>query len=296
VVSVSTYTSQVNRLAADVADLRSKLADERKKLADANAKAMKAVEALTRATSTSQFNSRSRDVERHQKAAAVIEKKAAELEKKIAGKVPTLASAQRNLEKAQRDQQKRDDRESEKRRKADLDHIKALERTRRQAASLPEVVGPHERVRAALPRRHTSGFTETYDVCLSFAGEQRDYVQRIAEEVRQAGYRVFYDQDKEIAALLWGRDLTEVLDYVYREGSRFCVMFISSDYAEKAWTRHERRSALARALEDDEYVLPARFDDTELPGFRPTIGYLDLRDIAPATLVEFILKKLTLAA
>lgn len=66
--------------------------------------------------------------------------------------------------------------------------------------------------------------------------------------------------------------------------------FISADYAAKAWTRHERRSALARAVEEDEYVLPARFDDTELPGFRPTIGYVDLREIAPATLVEFVIR------
>lgn len=129
-------------------------------------------------------------------------------------------------------------------------------------------------------------------MCLSFAGEQRNYVERIAARLKGAGLKVFYDQDKDIAAQLWGRDLAEVLDYVYREGSRFCVMFISADYAEKAWTRHERRSALARAVQEDEYVLPARFDDTALPGFRPTIGYVDLREVAPATLVAFILQKL----
>lgn len=188
-------------------------------------------------------------------------------------------------------QQKREDRETEKRRRADLDHIKNLERVRRQTTRIPDT--PQAR---AVPMRRAprpkAGFTETFDVCLSFAGEQRDYVERIAIALKEAGLKVFYDQDKDIAALLWGRDLVEVLDYVYRQGSRFCVMFISSDYAEKAWTRHERRSALARALDEDEYVLPARFDDTELPGFRPTIGYVDLREIAPATLVDFILEKL----
>lgn len=286
------YSSQVNRLTADLADLRGKLAAERTKLADANAKALKAAQALTKATSASQFSSRSREVERHQKAAAALEKKAADLEKKIAHKERALSSAQSKLERAQRDQQKRDDREAEKRRKADLDHIKVLERARRQSTDLPELVQPRVPPVAATPRRNTSRFTQTFDVCLSFAGEQRDYVERIAGALKEAGLRVFYDQDKDIAAMLWGRDLAEVLDYVYRQGSRFCVMFISADYAQKAWTRHERRSALARAVEEDEYVLPARFDDTELAGFRPTIGYVDLREIAPATLIEFILKKL----
>lgn len=69
------YMSQVNRISGELASLRSKLADERKKLADANAKALKAVEGLARATSTSQLNSKARELERHQKAAASQEKK-----------------------------------------------------------------------------------------------------------------------------------------------------------------------------------------------------------------------------
>lgn len=131
-----------------------------------------------------------------------------------------------------------------------------------------------------------------YDVCLSFAGEQRHYVERVARDLKAAGVRVFYDQDDGVAPHLWGRDLGELLDDIYRRRSRFCLMFISTDYARKAWSRHERRSALARALEDDDYVLPVRFDDTELPGFRPTLGYLDLRTTDRATLVAYLLTKL----
>ena len=69
-------------------------------------------------------------------------------------------------------------------------------------------------------------------------------------------------------------------------------MFISAEYATKPWTRHERRSALARALEEDEYVLPVRFDDTDLPGLRPTVKYVDLAEIAPQSLVDLIAVKL----
>ena len=115
----------------------------------------------------------------------------------------------------------------------------------------------------------------------------------IAKELKAAGLDVFYDQDEDIAPKLWGRDLGEYLDYIYRQASRFCLMFISADYAEKEWTKHERRSALARVIkEGGDYLLPARFDDTELPGLRPTTGYLDLREVAPKTLVEYLVKKL----
>ena len=55
-------------------------------------------------------------------------------------------------------------------------------------------------------------------------------------------------------------------------------MFISKEYRERAWTNHERQSAQARALAEkgDEYILPIRVDDTDIPGLVPTIGYIPL--------------------
>jgi multidrug efflux pump subunit AcrA (membrane-fusion protein) len=260
-MSVSTYSGQVNRLMGELASLRSKLADERRKLADANAKAVKAAEALSKASTASLLGSKGRDLERHQKAAAGYERKAADIEKTIAQKQKRLTSAQASLDRAQRDQQKKDDREAEKRRKADLDYIRRLERERRATTVFPEPLVARPRGSdGPLAPGFTAGFTDTYDVCLSFAGEQRDYVELIATELKKAGLDVFYDEDEDIAPNLWGRDLGEYLDYVYREGSRFCLMFISADYAKKAWatrrtaqrarTCHHRRRRLraARAL------------------------------------------------
>jgi hypothetical protein len=66
---------------------------------------------------------------------------------------------------------------------------------------------------------------------------------------------------------LWGKDLYEHLDWIYQKAARYCVLFASEAYANKVWTTHERRSAQARALQSNqEYVLPVRFDDTEIPG------------------------------
>lgn len=129
-----------------------------------------------------------------------------------------------------------------------------------------------------------------YDVCLSFAGEQRPYVEQVANALRHKGVRVFYDAYEQ--KTLWGKDLYEHLDYVYRHAAKYCIIFISEEYGKKLWTNHERKSAQARALsESEEYVLPARFDDTELPGLRPTVGYIDLRRTGPIDLVELIANK-----
>lgn len=129
-----------------------------------------------------------------------------------------------------------------------------------------------------------------YDVALSFAGEDRKVVEQFAEQLKAQGLRVFYDIWEQ--ANLWGRDLYQHLDEVYSKKARFCVMFLSTHYAAKAWTNHERKSAQARAFqENDEYILPIRLDDTEIPGIRPTLGYLDLRKVSVEDAAECAVEK-----
>ncbi len=131
----------------------------------------------------------------------------------------------------------------------------------------------------------------TYDVSLSFAGENRDYVERVAEALKKAGVTVFYDGFE--TATLWGKNLVDHLANIYQHRSRYVVMFISKPYVEKAFPVHERRHAQARALVlKEEYILPARFDDTEVPGLEPTVAYADLRKVSQEQLVELILVKL----
>ena len=130
-----------------------------------------------------------------------------------------------------------------------------------------------------------------YHVALSFAGEDRDYVEAVAVGLDQFGIRVFYDKYEE--AKLWGKDLYSHLSNIYRHEAYFTLMFISQHYKKKLWTNHERKSAQARAFEKSrEYILPARFDDTEIPGIIPTTGYIALTGRTPQDLVELIIQKL----
>lgn len=131
-----------------------------------------------------------------------------------------------------------------------------------------------------------------YDVCFSFAGEDRDYVDQVAYYIRHRGISVFYDNYNRVE--LWGKDLYVHLDEIYRKESRYCVIFASAHYKKKLWTNHERKSAQARAFsEHSEYILPARFDDTEIPGIPPTIGYIDLRTLNPKEFAEMISEKVS---
>ena len=131
---------------------------------------------------------------------------------------------------------------------------------------------------------------ERYDIALSFAGENRAYVEEVAAGLKAAGVSVFYDAFE--TANLWGKNLIDHLAEIYGN-SRFVVMFISKEYVEKAWTTHERKHAQERSLfAQEEYILPARFDDTQVPGMTTTVAYQDLRRITPQELVNLILAKL----
>ncbi len=126
-----------------------------------------------------------------------------------------------------------------------------------------------------------------WDVALSFAAAQRDYVEQVARALKARGVRCFYDADQLVR--LWGRNLAEELPRIYSRESAAVVVFISADYAEGDWTRLECRAALARAVrEAGVYVLPARFDDSELPGLLPDVVAVDLRRYTPGQFADLV--------
>jgi hypothetical protein len=130
-----------------------------------------------------------------------------------------------------------------------------------------------------------------YDAALSFAGEDRSYVEMVFDLLNGYGVKAFYDSAEQAA--LWGKHLHEHLPEIYGGKARFVVIFVSRHYASKAWPTLERRAALSRAMsERQEFVLPARFDDTEIPGLLPSISYIDLRKTSPAELAILICEKL----
>jgi TIR domain len=130
-----------------------------------------------------------------------------------------------------------------------------------------------------------------YDVAFSFAGEDRGVVESLAGRLKQQNVSVFYDRDKQ--AEMWGENLQEYLTDIYLKRARFCIMFISEAYAEKMWTRHERRTARASAMQQKRaYVLPIRLDRTELEGLLPSVAYITFSDHTEDEIVGMILEKL----
>lgn len=116
-------------------------------------------------------------------------------------------------------------------------------------------------------------------------------MEQVAGALKARGMRCFYDADEQIE--LWGKYLAEELPAIYAEQAAVVVVFVSAEYAARDWTRLERRAALNRAVrERREYVLPARFDDTSLPGLLSDMVAIDLHTRTPQQFASMIADKL----
>ena len=130
-----------------------------------------------------------------------------------------------------------------------------------------------------------------YEVALSFAGQQRSYVEEVVIALQTRGIKVFYDESERIR--LWGSTLIEELPDVYANRANYTVMFISKEYIENVWPNVERLAILERhARQKGGYILPVRFDDTEVPGLPTSIGYECGNSTTPYELATMIAERL----
>lgn len=133
--------------------------------------------------------------------------------------------------------------------------------------------------------------TYKYDLVLSFAGENRPIVERVRDHLREQKVRVFYDHDEQHDLL--GKDLAEHFTELYQNAARFCVIFVSQPYLDKAWCKWERRAALARALSSkEEYIIPYVLEDVPIPGIPDTIGRAHFDKTPPWAFAHLLARKL----
>lgn len=129
-----------------------------------------------------------------------------------------------------------------------------------------------------------------YDVLLSFAGENRDYAEKLANKLSEKGVQVFYDNWN--IASLWGENLCTFLGKTYRDNSLFCVTIISKAYCEKKWTKHEMEFIQARELQGEVYWLPLFLENVNMPELSETRGKVCAWEFDIDEIVEFLCEKI----
>lgn len=117
-----------------------------------------------------------------------------------------------------------------------------------------------------------------FDVCISFAGEQRAIAEEIAKKLKEDYHlSVFYDDYEKLK--FWGENHFNYLYEVYSQKSMFCLMLLSEEYLQKNWTNHELKAVQSRVLKERRpYVLPIKLDaNVAMPIEFENIGWLDYR-------------------
>ena len=138
---------------------------------------------------------------------------------------------------------------------------------------------------------------QEFDIAVSFAGEQREYVERTVEAAKAAGLRVFYDRDMTVE--WWGRNFVVEQRKVYGSRTRYFVPFISTEYFSKPFPRDEFDSAMLTAVKQgDGYILPVLMGDVRVPAelLHPHVAYLKSDAYTPEQLAEVFCKKVGAAA
>ena len=70
-------------------------------------------------------------------------------------------------------------------------------------------------------------------------------------------------------------------------------MFVSEAYRDRMWTTHERRSAIARSIEQrEEYILPVVVEQVDLSGLPPTLGHVSAHEFTTEEIADMVVEKL----
>jgi hypothetical protein len=138
-----------------------------------------------------------------------------------------------------------------------------------------------------------------FAVAFSFAGEQRQLVLAVAQEVEDILGRstVFYDD--WYAHWIAGQDADLLLQSVYGRQAELVVVCVSGAYGDKPWTQAEHRAVRTRLMQaatagDRHAVLPLRVGDGEVEGVPFTEIVPDIRDKTPTEAADLIVARLNL--
>jgi hypothetical protein len=127
------------------------------------------------------------------------------------------------------------------------------------------------------------GVEAEYDVALSFAGEDREYAEKLHDYLSDEDLAVFYDLAEQARILT--RDVEAYLEPIYESKARYVVAVLGEKYGIKRWTLFESDAFRARVERGEVVpiwsttVPPSAFDETRRIGglsFDP-LGDLDVQ-------------------
>jgi len=129
--------------------------------------------------------------------------------------------------------------------------------------------------------------TKKYNVAVSYASEQRPYVERFVKRLQVLKLQVYYDRNEQ--AHMVGKILDQELHKIYIQQSEHCVLFLSNSYIQKPVTRYESQIILSETLFKEGFMYIFKFDDVTLPALNRNFVYSSVKDFPePEKYADFL--------
>jgi hypothetical protein len=148
---------------------------------------------------------------------------------------------------------------------------------------------------ASTPNQPIDITMHRFDVAVTFAGEHRELVKSIVDELNNklGDNKVFYD--KNYQSQLARPSLDALLQGIYRNQAKLVVVFLGERYQEKKWCGLEFRVVKEIILNKEvERIMFIKLDDGEVDGVLQTDGYINGMDHTPIELAKFICERVAL--
>ncbi|MDT2493402.1 TIR domain-containing protein [Enterococcus avium] len=220
-MSISSLQQKEKTLLNDINRLEKNLASEQKKASDADKKVADSQATISRSKVASTIRSKQRTIESETKKSVSAKSKVADISGKIAKKRKELGDTQVKLSKARTE-------ESEA-------FQKDLKRSYdRQITKMKQIQNEEMKVVQSEILNDPSLSDKEFDIFISYASEDSDYVDKLEESFLNADFSVWRDKSN----IGWGQTLRQSIDNGLVK-SKFGLVVLSSKYIQKYWTGYE---------------------------------------------------------
>ena len=259
-MSISTLNSEITRLTNDIVTLQNKLAREKKNESDKRVKIANIKKTINKNTSTSTLSSKMKQCEQLEKEIAESVKKQATLQKDIAVKQKRQNDKSASLLKEQQKEQKNQQAKQQKIIKSYETKISNLQNT------VDDLLAP---VAVSIKESAQMDDDIKYDVFISYASEDADFVESLVEELHKLDVKVWQDK----LSIGWGNSIRKSIDSGLLK-SRFAIAVISKIYLEKYWTNYEVDGILNLETTTQKVFLPIWHNVTvdDVKAFSPSLA------------------------
>lgn len=227
-MSVNSYQQKEKTLLTEIARLEKSLANEQKNIATSEKKIASNQSDIARSKNASTIRTKKRTIESETRKLVQSKGKVADLSSKLSRKKKDLGDNQIKLTKATQTENNKFQKKLQNSYEEQLKKMRQLQQE--------EIKIIHSDV-----LNDPSLSDKEYDIFISYASEDSNYVDKLETAFNEAGFSIWRDK----TSIGWGNSIRQSIDNGLVK-SKFGLVVISSDYIQKYWTGYELDGILSK--------------------------------------------------